>query len=281
MIALSAHAAAAKPKQSEDNKEKVELRYRPTLGLRIAYEQSLDMQMRVNTSDNGNRHVEQSQKTHSQLVVNSEEVLEMRDAIASVKRVIFGKDCWSTTQTNDKPERKSRSVYADKTVTFKLNRDDTVDQDFGVKPGKQEARFLREVMLGRSSGYPDHPVAVGDRWKSDESMRVLMDLDKEDVVSTVYSLKSIKTVAGRRVAEVHVSAGVIKSSKEGSNQELSLEGVRFIDLETGVTLKSDVNGAGSISGRPASNVTFSGKITLELHHTGRLLPAEDATAATE
>src|SRR5437762_916706 len=83
VIALSAHAAAPKPKKSEENnKETVELRYRPTLGLRVAYEQSLDMQMRVNTSDNGNRHVEQSQKTHGQVVVNSEEVIEMRDAIA-------------------------------------------------------------------------------------------------------------------------------------------------------------------------------------------------------
>ena len=109
----------------------------------------------------------------------------------------------------------------DKTVTFKLTPQGTVEQDFGVKPSAQEMRLLREAMLGRSAGLPEKPVAVGERWRNDDAIRALLDLTRDDTVSTVYSLQSIKSYEGRQVAEVRVSAAIMRSDKTGMSQEFA------------------------------------------------------------
>jgi hypothetical protein len=280
-VAAGTSTRESKPSpKTQTDARKYDLKYRPTVGQRIAYEQSLDMTVAIKAANDGaRRSVDQNQKVHSQVVVTSEEILALRDGtVSSAKRVTFGPNCWSATQIDDKPTRKTRSVYAGKTVNFKLTADDKVEQDFGVKPSAQEMRMLRESMLGRSAGLPQQPVAIGDRWRNDDAMRALLDLSHDDTVSTLYALKGIKTHDGRQAAEIRVSAAILKSDKSGIHQELSFEGTTLVDLETGIMLKSDVTGTGSMSGTTGANVKINGMVTMEVHRAARLLPPADATA---
>jgi len=275
----AAKGSKPSPKKQTDSR-KYELKYRPAVGQRMAYEQSIDMTVAVKAAHEGSRRsVDQTQKVHSQVVVTNEEVLQVRDGtVTSAKRVAFGPNCWTATQTDDKPTRKNKLVYAGKTVNFTLKPDGKVEQDFGVKPTPQEMRMLREAMLGRATGLPEQPVAVGDRWRNDEAMRALLDLSHDDTVSTLYTLKAVKPHEGRQVAEVRVSAAIMRSDKTGLNQEVCFEGTSLVDLETGVMLKSDVTGTGTLAGTDPSGLKVNGSVTMEIHRSGRLLAPADATA---
>jgi hypothetical protein len=181
------------------------------VGQRVAYAQSVDLALSFTAAGTNNRRsVEQSVKSHSQVVVDCEETVELAsDGAPVVKRVAFGPNCWSSDQRNNEPPEKRRLVYAGKTVNFRLAADGSIEQDFGVKPGPKEMKFLRDVMRGRAPALPDHPVAVGERWQNDDAMRQVMDLAADDTVSTVFTLKSIREQEGRRVAEIALSAAVI------------------------------------------------------------------------
>jgi hypothetical protein len=272
-----AASSAAAPSQ------KYTLKYTPRVGDRVAYEQSLDLTLSYTAAgEANNRSITRSVKVHGQVAVDSEEVVQLgNDGTPTAKRVAFGGDSWSTTQTNDRPPQRTRLLYAGRTVNFRVGADGNVEQDFGVRPGKNELRFLREVMRGRSAALPDHPVAVGERWQANDALRAIMDLKPDDPVSTFYTLKSVRTVDGRQVAEIAVSAGVIRSNGRGFNEEMSLEGTNVVDVATGVTVRSDLVGETTVTVPPRGRVHFSGSGKVEIHHVARLLPHAEATAAAK
>jgi hypothetical protein len=272
-----AGAALAAPKQKQ---QKYVLKYQPAVGQRVSYAQSVDLSLSYTAAGtNNNRSIEQSVAAHSQVVVDSEETLELGgDGTPVAKRVVFGPNCWSSEQRNTEPAEKRRLVYAGKTVNFRVAADGSIEQDFGVKPGRQEMKFLREVMRGRAPALPDHPVSVGERWQNDDAMRTLMDLAPADTVSTVFTLKSIREQDGRRVAEIGLSAAVIKANARGFNEEISIEGAALVDVQTGLSLRSDLVGQETVSARVGGGVHFTGSGSLEMHYAAKILPNADPNA---
>jgi hypothetical protein len=261
------------------------LKARPAVGQRIAYEQSTGSTLKYTVvTDADNRRIATDEKTHEQLVVTSEEILELGEPPAVTKRVTFGSNCWSATKTNNKPTRKTRLIYADKTVTFKIDKEGTFEQDFGVKPTREQTEVLRNLFVVAKDLYPAHPVAVGDRWCADDAMRGLLGLQPGDTASAFFTLKEVRKHDGRDVAVVEVRAGVIQAHVRGFNMELSLSGSWMIDLETGCELKIDLIGQSTLAGLPqgrrgqSTRLNVTGEGTFEFHRAARLLPAAENVA---
>jgi hypothetical protein len=262
-------------------KKSYSLRARPSVGQRIAYEQSMDSTLRISAGAAGNHRAETVERFHDQTVVTAEEIIEIGKPPAMSKMVTFGPQCWSATKINDRESRKVGSIYAGKTVLFRIFEDGTLEQDFGVKPTRAQMQRMKNMFVASADLYPDRPVAVGERWRADRAMAALLDLSPEDTSSTIFTLKEVRNENGREVAVVAVSAAVIKQHQRGFNVEMSLEGQWQIDVETGAELKIDLTGKCSIAVLPPkgkkqaravpAGVQVSGEGTLEMHRVARLL----------
>ena len=287
LLALGCQLGAG-PAPAASARTKYLLRSNPKVGQRIAYEQSTDTTLSVTADAGGNVRATQIERSHEQTVVTCEEILQIGKPPEITKRVTFGPGCWSATKTNDKPTRTVRSIYADKTVTFVIFDDGVLEQDFGIRPSKAQMQRMKNMFIAAADLYPDHPVAVGERWRADRAMNALLDLSPNDTSSTIFTLKEIREVEGRPTAVVAVTAGVIKAHPRGFNLELSLEGTWQIDLETGAELKIDLVGRSTIAAGIAprgqhaaagSVANVSGGGTFAMHRAARLLPPEVAADA--
>lgn len=279
-------AHAADPQQG--GRKRYLLQARPTVGQRIAYEQSIDTSLRISADSGGNRRAETTELFHEQTVVTSEQIIEIGTPPAMSKIVTFGPQCWSATKVNDRPSRKVGSIYAGKTVLFRIFEDGSLEQDFGVRPTRAQQQRMKNMFVAAADLYPDRPVTVGERWRADRAIGALLDLAPDDTSSTILTLKEVRSENGRDVAVIGVSAAVIKAHDRGFNVEMSLEGAWQVDMETGVELKIDLAGTCSIAVTPhrakqrsavGGNVQITGDGTFEMHRAARLLPPEHAAAS--
>lgn len=256
---------------------------KPDVGRLIAYEASLDQKLTVDSSVTAaNVHTTRSTTFHAQVVVRSDEVMAVQDGAVAAKRIEFDRNSWTQSQENNDPPRKIRLVYADKTVNFRLTDQGRIDQDYGVKAGRDQMRLLFDIME-RQTLLPRRAASVGERWSCDDFLRAALDLKKNDVSSTIATFKSVREYAGRQCAEVAVSGAAIRAGADagGFNEEQSLEGTYLYDLETGVQLKCDVTGKSTVAGRPEDGpaVNVSGTGTFEMHYAARFLPPPSSTVA--
>jgi hypothetical protein len=256
----------------------------------------MDSKLRIITNPNDNvRRAETFEQFHDQTVVLSEQIIEIGKPPAISKMVVFGPQCWSATKINDREPRKVGSIYAGKQVLFRIFEDGTLEQDFGVKPTRAQQQRMKNMFVASADLYPDRPVAVGERWRADRAMAVVLDLGEDDTSSTICTLKEVRNDNGRDIAVVSVSAGIIKLHERGFNVEMAIEGSWEIDVATGVELKIDLTAKCSIAVAPPKKKSrvvtterqVTGDGTFELHRTGRLLtsqetpaPGGDATATT-
>jgi hypothetical protein len=249
-----------------------ELRYRPAVGQRWAYEQSTDSTLSI-TRSTGQQNVSSTRREvrHSQVIVTSDEILEANGAQVTAKRVTFGKGCFSFDKIDDEPRRDQRMIYSDKTVTFRVLPDGTLDHDFGVKANGRHMRLLRDTVMGRTTILPDYLVGIGDRWHADDAIREVMQVDPGATVSLIGTLKAVREQNGRRVADISVTAAVL-ATERGLNLETGIEGTYVIDVETGVPIKVDLVGQITVAGHGPRGGTASGSGTFEFHRAARPLP---------
>ena len=255
-----------------------DLSYRPVVGLRVAYEESIDTTMKGDGA-NGNRSATESEKFHRQLVVSEEVVTEVRGGEAVGRRITFGPNSWWASKRNEQPATKTRLIYAGKTVNFRVTPEGKIEQDFGVQPKGELMRLLRNQILGRTSLFAGKPVAAGERWRADDALRPMLDLQSGDTVSAIVTLKGVREQEGRQVADIGMSAGVLATKSE-LHVEMELEGAFVIDVQTGVAVKGDLTGKCRMAGLAVhGTVKVTGEGSLEMHHSGRILPAGDRAVA--
>ena len=266
LLCLCCTAAGAGERRTYD------LGYRPAVGQRWAFEQSTDSTLNIESSVIRTNVIRSTKEAHhSQVIVTCEEVLDVADGKCTAKRVAFDKGCFSFEQVDDQPRRDQRMVYSDKTVTFRMLPDGTLDQDFGVNTNGREMRLIRDAILGRTTFFPTQLVAIGDRWCADEFMRELMQLRASDTLSTIFTLKAVREQDGRQVADVTATAAVLMTDR-GMNLEVGIEGTFIVDVATGVPLKEDLIGRSNIAGTGPRGITMSGAGTFEFHRATRPLP---------
>ncbi len=255
---------------------------KPQVGRLLAYDASLDQQLAVESSNAANVHSTRSSRFHAQVVVKSDEITAAKDGSVTGKQIVFDRNSWTSNQENNDPPRKVRLVYADKTVNFHLTDEGRIDQDYGVKAGRDQMRLLFDIME-RQTLLPRRAASVGERWACDDFLRAALDLKKNDVSSTIATFKAVREYAGRQCAEITVSGAAIRAgADEGSfNEEQSLEGTYLYDLETGVQLKCDVTGKSTVAGRPEDGpaVNVSGTGSFEMHYAARFPPPRSPVAA--
>jgi hypothetical protein len=305
-VAAADNIAATQPAATVSNPAKTyDLRFRPTVGLRWAHQALVDSDIHVRgtatatapaDSDEGS---ESAQRARFSIVVNNNEVTEVRDGVAVGQRVTFGSDCWSAIKENDKKAKKQPLFFAGTTMDIRLTRDGTVTVNALGRPGPEDLQRLRNAMKWQGAMFPNRPVAIGEQWRSDEALRAMTNLAPEDDVSTAFALQGVRAQDGRDVANVALAARVI-TRYQGMRVAINYRGTVVVDMATGVTLKADLNGqlqvAGNTRDDKAKKLKVSGGGKLSYHSIARLIAApgvnggvaagdgssgEDATAGTD
>jgi hypothetical protein len=286
----------AKQPPPREPAKKYDLKSRPTVGQRIAFEDSIDSVLKFEAYGGRNRSITQTTRNKLRLAATCDEALDVSsEGRILARRITFAPECGSETRVDSKPPKTVRLACSGRTVTFRIKPDGTVDQDFGVKQGAEQMKMLRRALEGQAAIFPDHPVAVGDRWRADEAFRSLLVLKETDSISAICTLKGVRDQDGRQVADIAVSAGAIAGDARGFGVELNYTGMCSVDVQTGVTVRADLIGHGNVaaqqvvSGKSKRGLTtaaihFSGEGTYNVHRVARLLApasADTATAATD
>ena len=159
-------------------------------------------------------------------------------------RVTFDPKCSIISHVYGQTKNNGSSL-AGKTVMLQADAKLNVTSDAGPVPA-DELRILQ--MLGSPfSGFPSHPVAVGESWSLDPSqlLKSMNDSTLQKITSNS-TLDSVNVVSGRSIATVRsvVSMKYLAGADYGSG---TATGTFQIDLATGLALQSDWQGFKNIT----------------------------------
>ena len=277
-----ATSAAIDPSKTYD------LRFRPTVGLRWTYQVIADTDARnLGTPDSDAPAGDAPPgRTRVSLVVNSEEMTEVRNGKAVARRVNFGPDCWTASSDGVKKAKKTPLFCAGTTFNIRIAPDGSLQTDSMQKPRPDENKRLRNAMNATGALFPPRPVAVGEQWRADEALRAIANLGADDDVKAALMLKGVRDFNGRQVADLALISRAVATVEQDMKATINYRGTLVVDLATGLTLKADISGqfrATATSKDPKSKkttTTSSGTGKMAIHSLAYILAEPGGSTAT-
>ena len=241
VLALGAAPTTAPTSPTIDPSKTYDLRFRPTVGLRWTYQIIADTDARnLGTPDSD--ATDAPGRTRVSMVVNSEEVTEVRNGRAVARRVVFSPECWTASTDGVKKAKKTPLFCAGTTFNVRIAPDGSLQTDSMQKPRPDENRRLRNAMNSTGALFPPRPVAVGEQWRADEALRAIANLGADDDVKAALMLKGVREENGRQVADLALISRAVATVEKGVKTTLNFRGTMVIDMATGLTLKTDITG---------------------------------------
>jgi hypothetical protein len=219
-----------------------DLRFRPTVGLRWTYQVIADTDARNLATPDSDAAPDAPGRTRVSMVVNSEEVTEVRNGRAVARRVSFGPDCWTASSDGVKKAKKSPLFCAGTTFNIRIAPDGSLQTDSMQKPRPDETRRLRNAMNATGALFPPRPVAVGEQWRADEALRAIANLGADDDVKAALMLKGVREQNGRQVADLALISRAVATVEKDIKATINFKGTMVVDMATGLTLKADITG---------------------------------------
>jgi hypothetical protein len=234
-------APTAPTAPASDPSKTYDLRFRPTVGLRWTYQIIADTDARnLGTPDSD--ATDTPGRTRVSMVVNSEEVTEVRNGKAVARRVTFGPECWTASTDGVKKAKKTPLFCAGTTFNIRIAPDGSLQTDSMQKPRPDENRRLRNAMNATGALFPPRPVAIGEQWRADEALRAIANLAGDDDIKAALMLKGVREEKGRQVADIALISRAVASVGQGAKATINYKGALVIDVATGLTLKADITG---------------------------------------
>lgn len=129
------------------------------------------------------------------------------------------------------------------------------------------------LWLGRDEEvYPEHPVALKEKWDLSRRMGRVFSLARDQEVIAFARLKSVKVVYGHPIAELTLSVAVVGSLKNipTIRIESQLEGPALVDLMTGRIARIDLGGETQAAGPMEVQVKGGGTASVNATGGGRI-----------
>jgi hypothetical protein len=242
---MSAVSPAAPPPTTAPV-QKYDLRFHPSVGMKWAYQAVIDSDVRAVEADADEEH-EGTGRYRMYLVVNSEEVTEMRKGRAVARRLVFGPNCWTASATNGAKGKRTPLFCSGTTVNVRLAPDGSIQTNSMMPPTGDDARQLRNAVTRNDGLLPGRPVAIGEQWRADEGLRAVGNFQPGDDVKAAVVLKGVRQVNGRDIADLAVIGRSVTTPKS-MTMTITYRGTVQVDLATGILLKADLGGRGSFNG---------------------------------
>src|SRR5579859_5827776 len=208
--------------------EKVALKLNLSPGMSWNFDQSQDVISDSKATVNGQTQpFNTKMRSHR---VGKAEIVSVSGGVATSMRVTFGDGCESVMEMAGQRQRVP-FPYAGKTVMVTRGAEGKVTDDANV--GQVDASFVNELhgMLTQEDAlFPKQPVEVGEEWSADPKVLAeQFQLQGDDRGGMTLKLLGVKDAGGKRVAEVKVSAAIMRTMN-GMHTKAVMQGVAVVDL---------------------------------------------------
>jgi|GEM_PF-1630589 hypothetical protein len=173
-------------------------------------------------------------------------VLAVKDGSATEMRADVHPDSYDTTQEGAAAEIKTPCSFAGKSLTLRRRADESVANDFPGQADPTDLDNLNSALNPDQDFFPDHSVAIGDVWDVSEKVAKHSNLGPLDQLMAQCRLDWVKTVDGRKWAQMSCSCASIMH--QSGNVEA--------DLESTMILQVDVAASQIVQGQTAGSVKY-------------------------
>jgi len=167
-----------------------------------------------------------------------------------------------STKTADMPETVTPSPYVGQDVILQRHPDEAVTDDFNGKADPMDSDLLRSVLNPDQDFFPDKPVAVGDTWDVTDKVKKHSDFEKGDKVKIICRLDWVKSVEGKRMAQIVATQDSESRSADQQVTKSHMESILLVDVAAGMIVKIDMTQQSTYSAPDAPvQMTGSGEVT--------------------
>jgi len=171
-------------------------------------------------------------------------ITQVKDGSATQMKVEVTPDSYNTRKQAYIKEERFTNALAGKTALVTRADDGTATIDQKVddsETAEMDINFAEGVLAPDADMFPDHPVAVGDTWDAGPEFAVHSELDTKARGAAKLKLDWVKTINGRRVAQITESAAIVTENDNGDETDSEVSGVLRIDVAESQIVGADVN----------------------------------------
>jgi hypothetical protein len=162
-------------------------------------------------------------------------------------------------------ELKRPCPYVGTHLFLSLHADGNITSDFAGNASDDDCDLMTSSITPDEDIYPDKPVAVGDTWDATEKTARHWGLGPEDKSSCQCRLDWVKTIGGKRIAQISCSMGLIQHEAKNVEEDSGWSSTCLVDIAAGMIIKSDASGTSKFI-TPASEPTqVSGGTEFSFH----------------
>lgn len=256
-----------------------------TAGQKWAFDVTSSMKQKGSVSANGQvaQDIDQGFETRRKGTL---EVLQVSGGLPTQIRVSYDGDSFSSGKITGQPM--PAFALAGKTVT--ISKGDNGDIQYGADaPNLDDAtkRELAQLLEPDRIMYPRQPVSVNQEWDGDTAPLVKQfQLSPDDKATVRCKLRSVAADQGRSIADVSITADILKHDQGFIETRTALTGSTQIDLQTGQPLVADMRGKMTTTGQKQVNgadgnpvaIAVAADGDIQVHQVVRFLNTPDANA---
>jgi hypothetical protein len=205
--------------------------------------------------------------------------LDVRDGSGWRASAAVDPGSYDLVQSAGAPEQKSPCPFAGRTIVITRHPDETITNDFTGSDPNGDTGLLNSCLSPDGDYYSDAPVSVGDVWDNSAKASKHAGLGPNDRFSSRCRLDSVKTVNGKRIAQISVSAATVMHESGNVEEDSQYKIVDLVDVAAGMVVQCDESGSSTYS-TPASEPTqVTGGTTFIFH--AEVIPNPAAAPATQ
>ena len=202
-------------------------------------------------------------------------IVKAENGIPTVQRIDVDRGSGEFFQMAGETPHQTHDQLAGKTVTVAHHDDGYAVTDLNGGEDLTLSRAMGNWLARDESLYPNGPVQVGDKWDLSDKAGRLTVLSADQQVSAFAQLKAVRTVKGKRFAELTVSCAYVGTMRQATSvrMEIQMEGPAWIELSSGRLARMDLSGdvhargmvTGPVAGGGTAPLAADGTGTFEYH----------------
>ncbi len=228
----------------------------------------------VTTTQEGKSEVDSSVTRHAWKL--EETILAVKAGSSTRTRIKVAAGSVDAARASaDADETVTPCPYVREDVIVERHLDDAITDDFTGEAGPDDTNDLHDVLNPDQNWFPDKPVAVGDSWDISAKIAKQYNLEKGDTTKFDCRLDWVKTIDGRRTAQVSSTGRILQHS--GGRVELSTEQqtTMLIGVADGLILQFDQTSKVKYSTPADEPVRMTRTSQTTYHSTAKNKPPED------
>jgi hypothetical protein len=193
------------------------------------------------------------------------EATQVKDGSAIEMKIQVDPASFETRKKAGQAETRTPSPFIGRAITLARQDDGTVINDFRGDVSGLANDILNGWLGPDEDFFPDQPVAVGDSWDVSAKYARHAELGPRDQLLTKCHLDWMKTIDGKKMAQITASSGIIRIDEDNLEGDDANSCIMLVDLAGSQIVKSDIKGTTTYSNPKTEATQRSGKSEYTFH----------------